>query len=143
MKTIKKICVDFNRLENFTHDDHADKELHLNLSSLGVLTSLCLYQIQLKEGLNLTLVDPDGMTINSAEVFFDKNKVSSNNTGWYAKFKNGDIWDDEPTEFDYKTHLCFNCRKDLMPHFKLIGQSFSGNCPFCDTPVIFPMLPPK
>jgi hypothetical protein len=142
MKNIIKICVDFNRLENFTHGDSADKELHLNLSSLGVLTSLCHYKIQLKEGLILRLVDHDGMTVNLATIFFDKSKVLNNNTGWYAKFKNGDIWDDEPSEFDDKAHLCFNCRKDLTSHFKIVGQSYSGNCPFCETPIMFPMLPP-
>lgn len=137
-----KVYADFNGIENFTHGDPANKELYICLTGLGTLSSLCLYQIQLKEGMNLTLVDPDGMTINSAEVFFSKDKAVGNNTGWYAKFKNGDIWDDEPTVFDYKTHLCFNCRKDLMPHFKVVGQSFSGNCPFCETPIMFPMLPP-
>ena len=133
------IYVDFNGTEVCTF---AENELCLDLTGYGTLASLSFYGIRLTEGREIILVDPDGLTV-SAKVYFDKERISNNSSGWFARFKKDDMWDGLPVKHDYHTHLCFNCRKNVKPHLKKVGQNFAEACPFCGTPIMFPLLPPK
>lgn len=133
-----RIYADFNGIEKCEFDPGL---LCLNLTGYGTLASLSFYEIKLSEGLILELSDPDGTSVVGA-VFFDNNKIAKNCSGWFAKFRHDEITEGTPLIYDSNTHLCFKCRKNLKSHLDNIGRQYGEECPYCGTPIMFPMSPP-
>lgn len=132
-----KIYADFNGLEKCPSSD----EDRLDLTGYGTLASLSYFQVRLRVGLRLMLCDPDGLQV-IGDIEFDPLRQSSNCSGWFARFKRGDIQECEPLEHDYSSHLCFKCRLNLEPYLNKVGHQFNEICPNCGTSVMFPLLPP-
>ncbi len=133
-----QIYADFNGLEDSAA---SPDDACLDLTGYGTLASLSLHQVRLRVGQQLTLCDPDGLQV-MGEICFDSSRQSRHSSGWYAKFKRSDIQNGAPLEHDYATHLCFKCRRNLELHLDKIGRQFNEKCPYCSTPVMFPLLPP-
>lgn len=133
-----RIYADFNGIEEYDSDSNM---LCLNLTGYGTLASLSTCQIVLQEGLLLELADPDGLSIK-AMVFFDKERISKNSSGWFARFPKEDMSEGKELDHDYDTHLCFKCRKNIKPYLDEVGRQFSEVCPFCGTSVMYPLSPP-
>jgi hypothetical protein len=134
-----QIYADFNSLESC----HRYQKLScLDLTGYGTLASLNLYQLSLKIGEELLLVDPSGLFVQG-QAFFDKDRVSKTCSGWFAKFERSAIAEGVAPQYDYSTHLCFNCRSNIKPYLDKVGRNFREECPFCGTSVMFALLPPK
>lgn len=135
-----KVYADFNGVREFSEES---EKCYLNLTGYGTLASLSYLQIQLTEGMALTLYDTDGLEVN-AVVFYDKNKSDQENykTGWFAKFDGSKIKNVSFEIGTHEKHLCFKCRKDLKPHLLDVGRQYNEVCPYCGTTVLFPLLPP-
>lgn len=133
-----QIYADFNGVEE---NDSDSNMLYLNLTGYGTLASLSSHQIVLKEGQSLELADPDGLSVR-AIIFFDKERISENCSGWFAKFPKSDMLEGEKLNHEYDIHLCFKCRKNMKPHLDGVGRQFSEACPFCGTSVMYPLSSP-
>ena len=136
-----RIYADFNGIESPSEDA---AQCLLDLTGYGTLASLSLQQIRLHEGMSLTLFDPDGLEVE-AVALFDESKVGkdSHSSGWLAKFKCSLIKECTPVLHDFDKHLCFKCRRDLKSHLLEVGQQYKEICPYCETSVMFPLLPPE
>jgi hypothetical protein len=134
-----RIYADFNGVVEYSS---ASNILCINLTGYGTLASISSHQIVLKEGQFLELTDPGGLSV-SAEVFFDKERVSKNCSGWFAKFSKSDMTEGEELEHDYDTHLCFKCRENMKQHLDKVGRQFSELCPFCGTSVMYSLSSPR
>lgn len=132
------IYADFNSLEGTST---LTDEVYLDLTGYGTLASLSLHQVRLRVGQHLMLCDPDGLQVRG-EIGFDPSRQASHFSGWFARFKRGDIQEGVPLKHDYATHLCFKCRLNLKPYLDKVGQQFDESCPRCGTPIMFPLLPP-
>lgn len=133
-----KIYADFNSVEECPSDSNI---LCLDLTGYGTLASLSLHKLKLKEGQSLVFNDPEGLSV-SGVTYFDKDKISENCSGWFAKIQRDDIAEDKPLDQDYDTHICFTCRNNIKPHLDSVGQQFRENCPFCGTSVMIPLSRP-
>ena len=133
-----KIYADFNSIEECSSDRN---KVCLDLTGYGTLASLSFHKLRLREDETFLFVDPEGLNVNGV-TYFDKNRVSENCSGWFAKFERDDITEGEHLDHDYETHTCFNCRNNIKPHLDIVGQQFKENCPFCGTSVMFPMSAP-
>jgi hypothetical protein len=133
-----KIYADFNGTEPCSS---AGDELCLDLTGYGTLSSLSRYGVKLREGMSLTFADSDGLTV-TAPVAFDVRLVGARSAGWYAKFYKTAFTQEEPIDHDFHSHLCFNCRRDLKSYLTKVGQQFKEYCPYCGTPVMYPLAPP-
>ncbi len=133
-----RIYADFNGVEEYGSDS---KMLCLNLTGYGTLASLSFHQIALEEGQFLELADFDGLSVQVI-VFFDKERMSKNCSGWFAKFPKEDMSEGEELGHDFNTHLCFKCRKNMKSHLDAVGRQFNEECPFCGTSVMYPMSAP-
>ena len=129
-----KIYADFNGIED---DNPIVSTTSLNLTGYGTLASLSFHQITLEEGQCLEFSDHDGLYVH-AEVYFDKERVSHNCSGWFARFKKENILENESLEYDFSTHLCFTCRKNIKAHLDTVGRQYNEACPFCETSVMRP-----
>lgn len=134
-----KIYADFNGVEACTSGSNM---LCLDLTGYGTLASLSLNKLKLKEGQTLDFSDTEGLSV-SGEIYFDKDQVSGNCSGWFAKFQRGDISEGEPLDHDYDTHTCFTCRNNIKPYLDSVGRQFKENCPFCDTSVMITLSNPR
>ena len=134
-----KIYADFNGME--VCPDSPD-EFCLDLTGYGTLASLSAHEIKLSRGLALTLFDPDGLEVK-ASVDFDKRRVVTRSSGWYAKFKKSDLRSTDPQVHDYSVHQCFKCRKNIKSYLDGVGRQFREACPYCGTSVMYAMLPPS
>jgi hypothetical protein len=132
-----RIYADFNGIEKCEFDSDL---LCLNLTGYGTLASLSFNEVKLFKGQVLELSDPDGTSVFGT-VYFDKNKISKNCSGWFAKFREDEISEGEPLKYDKNAHLCFKCRKNIKPHLDMVGRQYKENCPYCGTPIMFPLLP--
>lgn len=133
-----KIYADFNGTEPCSA---GDEKLCLDLTGFGTLASLSRHSVKLRRGLSLTFADSDGLTV-TAPVEFDPRRVGRRSAGWIAIFRKKDLRDEEPVDHDFNSHICFNCRNDIKEHLRAVGQQFSARCPYCGTPVIYPLEPP-
>lgn len=133
-----RIYADFNGIEEYLPGSN---ELSLDLTGYGTLASLSFHKIKLHEGQPLELGDPDGLNVNGI-AYFDQDKISGNCSGWFAKFQKGEISEGESPDHDYDAHICFKCRNDIKAHLDVVGRQFREECPFCGTPVMFPLSPP-
>ena len=133
-----RIYADFNGVEEYLSNPD---ELSLDLTGYGTLASLSFYKVKLYEGQSMELVDLDGLSVNGV-TYFDPEKVSENCSGWFAKFQKREISEGEPLDHNFDTHICFKCRKNIKPHLDVVGRQFREECPFCNTPVMFPLSPP-
>lgn len=133
-----RIYADFNGIEECLSNSN---ELCLDLTGYGTLASLSFHKVKLYEGQSLELGDPDGLTAKGL-IYFDQDKISENCSGWFAKFQRDAIVGGEPLDHDYNIHICFKCRNDIKPHLDVVGRQFREECPFCGTPVMFPLSPP-
>jgi len=138
MRVIVNIYADFNGVESCVDDD---EKLCLDLTGFGTLASLSAHGIKLERGKEFTFVDADGLTVH-AIVEFDPARTLENCSGWFARFREIDLFYGAPIELDHSTHLCLHCRRDIKPHLKKVGQNFAENCPFCGVSVMAPLAPP-
>ena len=134
-----KVYADFNSLEECSSDPSKNC---LDLTAYGTLASLSFHKLKLNEGEILVFSDPEGLSVNGV-TYFDKNRVSENCSGWFAKFERDDIVENEPLDYDYDTHICFTCRNNIKPYLDLVGRQFKEECPFCGTSVMLPLSVPQ
>ena len=134
-----QIYADFNGIDQ---KDDSSGECDMDLTGYGTLASLSTQQIKLREGMILQFFDDDGTTVKGT-VYFDPKKITYNCSGWFARFHDDDISYDGPQEFDFQMHLCFSCRHNIKKYIESVGQNFTGTCPHCGTPIMYPLLPPE
>jgi hypothetical protein len=134
-----KIYVDFNGAERCASPSD---EFFLDLTGFGTLASLSRYGIQVQRNMQLTFADIDGLSV-TAPVEFDRSRMNSHCSGWYAKFKKVDLAEGTPVEHNFESHLCFKCRREIKPYLNKVGQQFDEHCPYCGTSVMAPLLPPQ
>lgn len=143
------IYADFNGIENFDRSKTSAVDMQdnsrvviMDVTGYGTLQSLSRHQVRFYEGQVLQFNDPDGLMISGVMCFYPE-RIKSNCSGWFAKFRWNDVVDCEPLEHDYNTHLCFKCQEDIRPHLNAVGQQYNEECPFCGTSVMFPMAAPS
>ncbi|MDH5631042.1 MAG: hypothetical protein OEY96_12900 [Gammaproteobacteria bacterium] len=137
---MKFIYADFNGIRNFNDVDHE----YIDLCGYGTIASLNHYSIKLETGLKLTLFEPGDIEVEAVAAFFPKETDEHNPLGkWYGKFKKGSIRDSR-TESKYSCNfVCFKCRNSLEEYLNKVGRQYKEICPFCNTPIMYPLLPPK
>lgn len=138
MNILQKIYADFNNLEHFENDDF----VYLNLTGYGTLASLSNNQIRLAEGMKLHFYDDCGTAV-IADVFFYGNLINNHCSGWFAKFRNEDIFYEPVVEHDFLIHLCSRCRRNIYLDLdQTIGRQYKGACIHCGELIMTPLLPP-
>jgi hypothetical protein len=134
------IYADFNGIISLKDKDEYE---YLELEGYGTIKSLNSLQVRLEEGMKFIFYEPEDIEV-VAEVYFDRTTPSiiSSEGRWLAKFKKGTIRDCNKVENWDEPHPCFNCREDLKPYLKKVGQNYKEKCPKCGTSVCFPLFEP-
>lgn len=133
-----KIYADFNGTEICTADPNI---LCLNLTGYGTLASLSFHRVKLRESQRLLFGDIDGLT-SGGTTYFDKNRITKNCSGWFARIDQKGIYEDVAIDHNSEIHVCFSCRKNVKHYLDLTGRLFDEHCPFCGESVMTPLSPP-
>lgn len=137
----RSVFVDFNGFGNIEDDNFS----FLDLCGYGTIASLSNQMIRLEVGMELVLFAPGDIEVDAVIEFYTEIKDKFNLGGkWFGKFEKGAIRASKTAEdqYDY-SHFCFNCRLELSEFLDEIGRQYSENCPNCNTPIMFPLLPPN
>lgn len=132
------IYADFNGIEQRLL---GTMDVAVDMTSYGTLASLSLNKLILRVGQILQLSDEDGLTVE-AEVFFDKKRMATNCSGWFAAFTSAKVITRQEMAINFSGHICFSCRRDITWHLDQVGRQYHENCPYCATPVMVPLFPP-
>ncbi len=135
---ITKIYADFNGIERCEIDP---TWAYLNLTGYGTLACLNFHRIKLEEGQEFLFCEPNDIAVLGV-TYFDEKRIASNCSGWFAKCKWAEIFECPPFDFDFGTHLCFSCRRNIESYLDQVGRNYDENCPHCSTAVMFPMSAP-
>ncbi len=141
MKKTPRVYADFNGIEYSQDQESLDS---LEITGYGTLASLSRQKIQLKEGMELTLVTPNDIECEVIVKFNEKVSCPSGAMGaWVAYFNHNNIRDCVDVECEDFSHPCFNCGLELESHFKLVGRHYKESCPACGVSIMAPMAKPK
>jgi hypothetical protein len=141
MKKTPRVYADFNCIEYSQDLENLDS---LKITGYGTLASLSRQKIQLKEGMELTLVTPNDIECEAIVKFNENVPCPSGATGaWVAYFNHNNIRKCVGVESEEFSHPCFNCGEDLESHFKLFGRLYAEHCPLCGVSIMAPMAKPE
>jgi hypothetical protein len=138
---IPRVYADFNSIE---YQDAAHTSATVGLTGYGTIASLSKLKLQLTEGQQLLLYEPNDIEVEGV-AFFDRKRIDpAGRPGeWMARLDPRNIRDAMPTTESPHEHPCFGCGYDLLPHLKAVGQRYIEICPNCGTSVMAPLEPPK
>jgi hypothetical protein len=136
-----RIYADFNSIEYLNADKSSAT---VGLTGYGTLASLSNQKIRLKEGMAVVLYEPNDIEAEGS-AHFDRQRIDPAGTGgeWIALIDARNIRACTKAEPEFHRHACFCCGKDLLPHLKAVGQSYTERCPSCGTSVMAPLAPPE
>ena len=134
------IYADFNGITGFPNDENE----YLDICGYGTLASLSRHKVRLEEGMAITFFEPGDLEMDATVHFFPDIVDAHNPHGkWFAKLV-GMQRDNHADEREPNIpHVCFNCRNNLAQTFKEKGRQYKELCSVCDTPVMYPLLPPE
>ncbi len=136
-----RIYVDFNALE-YARDGSGLAEV--SITGYGTLASLSCQKLQLTEGLEVVIFEPENIESLGLTRFDPLRVDPAGRTGeWVVRIDPKQVQDCKVGQTPPNSHPCFGCGIDLQPHLEAIGRSYSEICPSCGTAVMAPLAPPR
>ena len=135
------IYADFNGYTTFLGDDDHG---YLDLCGYGTIKCLSHHKIRLRDGLALKFYEPGDIEVEAVVLFVPEEVDQHNPHGkWFAKFPRDAVVDNKESSFAFPEHVCFKCRASLEDHLDQVGRQYKEICPHCNTPIMYPLLPPE
>jgi len=134
-----RLYADFNAIE--PQDDGYSL---LPLTGYGTLASLSKQRIQLVEGQELVLFEPNDVEC-SATVYYDMDRLGPAGImgEWVARIPKNGFRTCTGTEELTIEHPCSGCGLDLEKNQPIHWRSYHEVCAKCGTPVMAPLAPPR
>lgn len=140
MPSPPRIYADFNAIER---DPRGAQLADVSITGYGTLASLAEQRLRISEGMRVILFEPEDIECEGVAHFDETRTDPAGRVGeWVVRVDAQAIRSCTSGSLP-KSHPCFGCGINLLPHLETVGQRFIECCPSCGTSIMAPLAPPE